>query len=46
MIMTHSDNQGLILPPFVAQIQIVVIPIFGKNDDIEGLKAKASELAS
>ena len=44
--MVHSDNQGLILPPHVAQVQIVVIPIYAKNDDIAAIKAKGSELAS
>ena len=44
--MIHSDNQGLILPPKVAQTQFVVIPIYSKDDDIEGIKAKGHELAS
>lgn len=36
MIMTHSDNKGLVLPPQIAPIQIVIIPIFSKkyNKDI------------
>ena len=32
IIMTHGDDQGLILPPRLAPIQIVVVPIF-KNED-------------
>jgi len=32
IIMTHGDDQGLILPPKVAPIQIVIVPIF-RNDD-------------
>ncbi|NPV75845.1 MAG: proline--tRNA ligase [Anaerolineae bacterium] len=32
IIMTHGDDQGLILPPRLAPIQIVVIPIF-RNDE-------------
>ncbi len=27
MVMTHSDNKGLVLPPRVAQTQVVVIPV-------------------
>lgn len=27
MVMTHSDNKGLVLPPRVAQIQVVVVPV-------------------
>lgn len=32
VIMTHGDDQGLILPPKIAPIQLVIIPIF-KNDE-------------
>lgn len=31
MIMIHSDNTGLVLPPRVAQIQVVIIPVPGKG---------------
>lgn len=36
LIMTHSDDNGLVLPPKLAPIQVVIVPIY-KNDD--GLKA-------
>ncbi len=32
LIMTHSDNNGLVLPPSVAPIQVVIIPIVRKNN--------------
>ena len=33
--MIHSDDQGLVLPPPVAEIQVVVVPInYGKNRNI------------
>jgi prolyl-tRNA synthetase len=32
IIMTHGDDQGLILPPKLAPIQVVIVPIF-KNED-------------
>jgi prolyl-tRNA synthetase len=35
VIMVHGDNEGLILPPYVAPIQIVIIPIQSKNDDVK-----------
>lgn len=35
MVMTHSDNKGLVIPPRVAQNQVVVIPV--------GLSAKATK---
>jgi prolyl-tRNA synthetase len=33
MIMTHSDNKGLVLPPKVSPIQIVIVPIYSKKYD-------------
>lgn len=36
LIMTHSDDAGLVLPPRVAPVQVVVIPIAPKKNDIEG----------
>lgn len=33
MIMVHSDNKGLVLPPKVAQFQVILIPILYKDDD-------------
>ena len=39
LIMTHSDDNGLVLPPHLAPIQVVIVPIY---KDVEGL-AKISE---
>ena len=33
LIMVHGDDKGLRLPPKVAPIQVVVIPIIRKDDD-------------
>ena len=33
MIMTHSDDKGLVLPPKLAPIQVVIIPIYYSKDD-------------
>ncbi len=38
MIMMHSDNQGLVLPPLVAEKQIVIVPILFDDSRIEVLK--------
>ncbi|KAK6203568.1 uncharacterized protein RJT21DRAFT_119737 [Scheffersomyces amazonensis] len=50
MVMTHSDNKGLVLPPRVAQTQAVVIPVgITKNSTDEDRKAindGASEIES
>lgn len=36
LIMTHSDDSGLVLPPRVAPVQVVVVPIPPKKNDAEG----------
>lgn len=35
LIMTHSDDAGLVLPPRVAPIQVVIVPIPPKKNDVE-----------
>ena len=42
MIMVHGDDQGLVLPPNVAPIQVVIVPIY-KNDR-ESIVAKSHEI--
>lgn len=37
--MTHSDDEGLVLPPRVAPIQVVIVPIAPKKNDEEGKAA-------
>ena len=36
LIMTHSDDAGLVLPPRVAPVQVVVVPIPPKKNDEDG----------
>ncbi len=43
LIMTHSDDNGLVLPPALAPIQVVIIPI-GKEAQMPMLDEKANEL--
>lgn len=44
VVMTHGDNSGLILPPRIAPVQVVFVPIyFGKSQD--KVIAKVKELA-
>ena len=45
LIMTHSDDNGLVLPPALAPIQVVIIPI-GKPAQMEQLDSKAQELVA
>ena len=44
MIMTHGDDKGLILPPKVAPIQIVIIPIYYSKEDKENVLQKAYQI--
>lgn len=44
LIMTHSDDRGLVLPPKLAPYQVVIVPI-GKNEELENVMAKAEEIA-
>jgi prolyl-tRNA synthetase len=37
--MTHSDDQGLVLPPKLAPTQVVVVPIFKSEEDLARIKA-------
>ncbi len=42
LIMTHSDDKGLVLPPRVAPVKAVVVPIYRKDEE----RAKVMEMAS
>jgi len=35
LIMAHSDDDGLVLPPKLAPIQVVIVPIYFKEEDLE-----------
>src|SRR5262249_63230 len=44
VIMTHSDDQGLVLPPRAAPTQIVILPILQKNKDNTPVMSVAQKL--
>lgn len=44
MIMVHGDNKGLVLPPKVSPIQVVIVPIYYSEDDAKKVKEKADEI--
>ncbi len=37
LIMTHSDDNGLVLPPHLAPIQVVIVPIFKNNEQLAAI---------
>ena len=45
LIMTHSDDNGLVLPPNLAPTQVVIVPIFKKQEQLDELMAKLNPLA-
>jgi len=44
LVMAHADNQGLILPPKLAPIQVVIVPIYKGNEQLEAISSIALEL--
>ena len=44
LIMTHSDDLGLVLPPLLAPIQIILIPLVKSKDDSKKILDKTNEL--
>ena len=46
LIMSHSDDQGLILPPRLAPIHVVIVPIFRKPEERQAVTAAAEKLAA
>lgn len=37
MVMVHGDDKGLVLPPKVASVQVIVIPVPYKDADTQGI---------
>ncbi len=44
LIMTHSDDNGLVLPPHLAPIQVVIVPIYKGDDELNALDSKLLSL--
>ena len=45
LIMTHSDDLGLVLPPILAPIQVVLIPIYHSQDEFKEITLKLKEIS-
>ena len=46
LVMTHSDDNGLVLPPNVAPIQVVIVPIFRTDEEFERVSEVANGLVA
>jgi prolyl-tRNA synthetase len=44
IVMAHGDDQGLVLPPKIAPLQVVIVPIYKGDDQKTQLDAKANEI--
>lgn len=44
LIMSHSDDSGLVLPPKLAPIQVVIVPIYRTEEQLEAITEKVSVL--
>lgn len=44
LIMTHSDDNGLVLPPKLAPIQVVIVPIYKDNAQLQAISEKVNPL--
>ena len=45
LIMTHSDDEGLVLPPALAPIQVVAVPIYRTDEELAAISEKMAELS-
>lgn len=46
LIMAHSDDQGLVLPPKLAPIQVVIVPIYKGEEQLEEIRKKVDVISS
>jgi prolyl-tRNA synthetase len=46
LIMTHSDDEGLVLPPALAPIHVVIVPIYRKDEEKALIDAKVAEISA
>jgi len=46
LIMTHSDDHGLVLPPNLAPFQVVIVPIYKNDEQLAAISEKVAEITS
>ncbi|MBZ4676009.1 MAG: proline--tRNA ligase [Anaerophaga sp.] len=45
LIMSHSDDNGLVLPPKLAPVQVVIVPIYKKEEELRQIVDQADKIA-
>jgi len=46
LIMTHSDDNGLVLPPNLAPFQVVIVPIYKNEEQLDAISEKVAEITA
>ena len=46
LIMAHSDDNGLVLPPKLAPTQVVIVPVYKSEEELNTISAKANEIVA
>ncbi len=46
LIMAHSDDNGLVLPPRLAPIQVVIVPIYKKTEQLDAISQKVQQIVN
>ncbi len=46
LIMAHSDDNGLVLPPKLAPFQVVIVPIYKQADQLDAISEKVKEITA
>jgi prolyl-tRNA synthetase len=44
LIMAHSDDEGLVLPPNLAPIQVIIVPVYKTDEELKTIEKKAEEI--
>jgi prolyl-tRNA synthetase len=44
LIMTHSDDNGLVLPPNLAPYQVIIVPIYKSQEELDAISVKVQEV--
>lgn len=46
LVMTHSDDKGLVLPPNLAPIQVVIVPIYKSEDQLQAISTAVANVSA